>query len=192
MKRLALIRHGKSSWKTEQLQDFERPLNRRGYRDAPFMAKEFARLEQQPSLLLSSYATRALTTARLFAKAMEYPLEFLQLREGLYEASAAQIENLLSECSDEHDYIAVFGHNPGSCDLINKLCGNVLENLPTCGIAVVTIPIDQWRYLPKYSALQAGELELFLCPKQFDLAPLSPPIAPPISQDEAPDTPSIN
>ena len=183
MKRLALIRHAKSSWKYEQLEDFERPLNRRGYRDAPFMAQQFIRLEEQPSLLLSSFASRALTTARIFAQAMEFPLEFLKLHEGLYGASAAQIEHLLSECSDEHEYMAVFGHNPGFSDFINKLCGSVLENLPTSGIAVVSIPIDQWRYLPKFCAQQAGELEHFLCPKQFDLAPMPAESNPAEAQD---------
>lgn len=39
MKKLYLIRHAKSSWKDISLDDLDRPLNKRGQKDAPFMAQ---------------------------------------------------------------------------------------------------------------------------------------------------------
>ena len=67
MKRLFLVRHAKSSWKHPELTDFERPLNKRGKRDAPEMGKRLADREIDLDLMVSSTATRAITTARTIA-----------------------------------------------------------------------------------------------------------------------------
>lgn len=77
MKRLTLVRHAKSSWKDPSLDDFDRPLNQRGERDAPVMGRRLKARGARPSLILTSPAKRAKRTARLIAEAIGYPVEFL-------------------------------------------------------------------------------------------------------------------
>ena len=72
MKTLFLIRHAKSSWDDTALSDKDRPLHDRGKRDAPKMGKRLARRDVKPDLILSSPAMRALTTAEIIAKKLDY------------------------------------------------------------------------------------------------------------------------
>ena len=88
MKRLTLLRHAKSSWKDPLLDDFDRPLNQRGERDAPVMGRRLQARGARPSMILTSPAKRALRTARLIAQAINYPAEFLQREAELYLAVA--------------------------------------------------------------------------------------------------------
>ncbi|MDH3266097.1 MAG: histidine phosphatase family protein, partial [Gammaproteobacteria bacterium] len=92
MKTLTIVRHAKSSWQDRGLSDRERPLNKRGKRDAPMMGKRLVAAGVRPSLIISSPAVRAWSTAKVFAKELNYPIEFLQREEGLYLAS---LDNLL-------------------------------------------------------------------------------------------------
>ena len=75
MKTLFLIRHAKSSWDDTALPDKDRPLADRGRRDAPKMGKRLAKRDVKPDLILSSPARRALTTAEIVAKKLDYKLK---------------------------------------------------------------------------------------------------------------------
>ena len=166
MKTLVLIRHGKSSWKHGDLEDFERPLNGRGRRDTPQMAERFSRLPYKPSLIISSYATRALTTARIFCGYLSYPLEQLRLMESVYEASLEDLVEVVGMLPDSHSTVAVFGHNPGFTDLVNHLCSSHLENLPSAGVAVITLPIQVWGQVSNGECAAQCELAYCTYPKQ--------------------------
>ena len=87
MKTLTLVRHAKSSWSDTHLSDRDRPLNKRGKRDAPVMGKRIVEHGIRPSLIISSPAKRAWSTAKLIAAEISYPIEFLQREDGLYHAS---------------------------------------------------------------------------------------------------------
>ncbi len=69
MKTLYILRHAKSTWTDANLSDFERPLNERGVKTAPFMGELMAKKNFQPDLILSSPAQRAKQTALLIKKA---------------------------------------------------------------------------------------------------------------------------
>ena len=85
MKTLYLVRHAKSSWKYPNLDDFERPLNKRGRKNAPFMGKVLKELKVSPDLIISSPANRAAMTARIIAGKINYPLENILYSETIYE-----------------------------------------------------------------------------------------------------------
>ena len=144
MKTLTLVRHAKSSWKDSRLSDRERPLNKRGERDAPIMGKRAAAAGLRPSQIISSPAVRAWTTAKIFAKALNYPVEFLQREDGLYLAS---LDNLLDAVATQDpcfNSLMLFGHNPGMTDFANYLVPGVTSNLPTAGFISVNIDCDDW------------------------------------------------
>src|SRR2546426_10315742 len=100
MRLLTLVRHAKSSWDYPELSDFERPLNERGRRDAPAMAQRISRLPPKPDLLMSSPATRALATARLFAETLGFPMQDITIDARIYDASPETLLNVVRQLDD--------------------------------------------------------------------------------------------
>ncbi len=144
MKTLTLVRHAKSSWKDSGLSDRERPLNKRGERDAPIMGKRAAAAGLRPSQIISSPAVRAWTTAKVFAKALNFPVEFLQREDGLYLASLDNLLDAVATQDPGFNNLMLFGHNPGMTDFANYLVPGVTGNLPTAGLISVNIDCDDW------------------------------------------------
>ena len=144
MKTLTIVRHAKSSWDHPGLSDRERPLNKRGERDAPLMGQRVWEHSIRPSLIISSPATRAWDTARIVAAAITYPLEFLQREKSLYHASVDGILNVIVAQDPGFNSLMVVGHNPGLTDFANYLSPGLTNNLPTAGVVSVEIDQDDW------------------------------------------------
>ena len=144
MKRLTLLRHAKSSWKDPDLDDFDRPLNSRGEHDAPLMGLRLQARGARPSLLLTSPAKRAQRTARLIAKSIGYPPEFLQRERELYLADPPTILAVIARQDDSFNDILVCGHNPGLTDLASRLTDRPFDNVPTCGVVAMHADIGSW------------------------------------------------
>lgn len=129
--------------------DRERPLNERGQHDAQLMGQRLHRAGARPSLVLTSPAARALQTARLVAREIGYPLEFLQREAELYLGSPHDILDVVARQDDTFNDIIICGHNPGLTDLLNELTGARIDNIPTCGLAVIEASAAHWRELRK-------------------------------------------
>ena len=145
MKTLTLVRHAKSSWSDASLTDRKRPLNKRGKRGAPVMGRRIAAHGIRPSLILSSPAKRAWTTAKIIAQEIAYPLEFLQREDGLYLASLDDFMDVLVAQDPEFSSIMLVGHNPGMTDFANYLSPGLTNNLPTAGVVSVEIDQKHWK-----------------------------------------------
>jgi phosphohistidine phosphatase len=152
MKTLTLLRHAKSSWKYSSLIDHDRPLNKRGKRDLPVMGERMQQAGIRPSLILSSTAIRAWTTAKGIAKEISYPVEFLQREQRLYHAGVRRIIEVLNEQDIAFNNIVLVGHNPGLTDFANYLLPDVTDNIPTCGFISLTIDSDDWNLQTKKNA----------------------------------------
>jgi phosphohistidine phosphatase len=144
MKILTLVRHAKSSWEDSNISDRERPLNARGERDAPLMGKRIVAAGIRPSLILSSPAVRAWTTAKILAHEIGYPREFLQKERSLYLASLDNIIDVLIAQDSEFNSVMIVGHNPGLTTFANFLAPGVTDNLPTAGVVSVGFDQDDW------------------------------------------------
>ncbi len=144
MKILTIVRHAKSSWKDSSLPDDKRPLNRRGERDAPEMGRRIQEHGIRPSLIVSSPANRAWTTAKVVAEAINYPREFLQKEDRLYLASLDDILDVVVAQDNGFNNLMVVGHNPGLTDFANFLVPGLTNNLPTAGVVSVEIDQDNW------------------------------------------------
>jgi phosphohistidine phosphatase len=164
MKTLTILRHAKSSWKDSSLSDHDRPLNKRGERDAPIMASRIHQAGLRPSLILSSPAARAWKTAKIVAHEISYPIEFLQRDERLYHAGVNRIIDVLSEQDAAFNSIMIVGHNPGFTDFANYLVPGLTHNIPTCGVVSLTIDTDDWNLKTKKNA----ELAIYDYPKKKD------------------------
>ncbi len=144
MKILTLVRHAKSSWEDSNISDRERPLNKRGEHDAPMMGKRVVAAGIRPSLILSSPAVRAWTTAKILAQEIGYPREFLQRENSLYLASLDNIIDVLIAQDAEFNSVMIVGHNPGLTIFANYLSPGLTDNLPTAGVVSVGFEKDDW------------------------------------------------
>lgn len=145
MKQLLLIRHAKSSWTNIGQEDFERPLNERGIRDAPLMAKKLIEKNYKPDALISSTAVRALETATFFAEVMGFKKkDIIQVPE-LYHAPPKVFKEVIQALPDGLSTVAIFGHNPGITEMANELTNIQIDNLPTCGIFGVEAEVKSWK-----------------------------------------------
>ncbi len=142
MKTLILVRHAKSSWKDPGLSDWERPLNKRGYRDAPRMGQRLNSQSINVDLLVSSTAVRAVTTAELLAHEINYRRD-ISTKDELYDADADEILAVIHSLGKEKSAMIV-AHNPGMTTIINRLSHKFIENVPTCGMAILSYDIQQW------------------------------------------------
>jgi phosphohistidine phosphatase len=154
MKLLTILRHAKSSWADTSLKDRDRPLNKRGKRDAPMMAERINRAGIRPSLILSSPAVRAWSTAKAVAREITYPIEFLQREPDMYMANLQTLIHVIGNQDNGFNSILIVGHNPGLTDLANFLVPGLTDNIPTCGMVTVRIAADNW------NLREAEEIEL--------------------------------
>ena len=149
MKELILVRHAKSSWKDPTLSDHERPLNKRGKRDAPEMGERLARSGCDPDLMVSSSAIRALETARSVAGKLGYPRESIAVEERLFHAGVAELLQVIRGVEDSVDSLMLFGHNPGLTDLANHIGPREILNMPTCAVLHLGLKSASWTEVGK-------------------------------------------
>lgn len=161
MKTLLIMRHAKSSWDNPDWSDYERPLNKRGLKTAPFMGNIIYKNDIQPDLIIASAAKRAKQTAILVKESaqVEKPIQF---EEKIYEASATTLLYLATEFPDKYQTILIIGHNPGIEEFIRLLTGDYCS-MPTTSLAKVLLNIDSWKEI----GLNKGFLETVLRPKDL-------------------------
>lgn len=153
MKTLLIMRHAKSDWSTS-VADFDRPLNKRGRRDVPRLARLLKALPTGPGRILSSPALRARETAQGLALEVE-----LVFDERLYLADSQTLAAALGEQEEALESLLVVGHNPGLEEWIASLCGCRLR-LPTGGLAALEFAVDRWSRI----APGEGQLQWFVIP----------------------------
>jgi len=144
LKTLYLLRHAKSSWNLPSIDDFDRPLNNRGIRNAPFMGEMLLRKNISLELIISSPALRAITTAKIIAEKLKYPVSNIKKDKNIYEASALDLLSVLKKTNNKLKFLMLVGHNPGMNDLINLISDKRLDNLPTAGIVCLKKEVDNW------------------------------------------------
>lgn len=164
MKEIIVVRHAKSDWGNEGLKDIDRFLSERGYSDAYQLANWFSKNKSTPNLILSSTATRALSTALIFARAMELPVSKFALEPEIYEADTETLLKVLWQQKEEVKSLMLFGHNPGLTNLCNELAEEFyIDNLPTCGMVFLQFDCKKWSELKSKS----GKVKDHVFPKEF-------------------------
>lgn len=163
MKTLYLVRHAKSSWENRSVSDFDRTLNERGKRDAPFMGRVLKEKDIAVDLMLSSPAVRALTTANIFADEISFPENKIVKEKDIYEADRSELMDVLMKTDDSVNNVMLFGHNPGITYLSNYLCNFETDNIPTCGVVCMEMDFDSWKYLGNKSC----SFKFFEYPKKY-------------------------
>jgi phosphohistidine phosphatase len=164
-KLLVLVRHAKSSWKEAGLADRERPLSGRGRRDAPRMGRLLAARGVRPELLVTSPALRARQTAEALAEALGRKPADLWMDKRIYLAEPEELLALIRGFEERFHSALLVGHNPGLTELVNRLAGCEIENVPTCGIAILDLATKSW----SAAGDRPARLLEFLVPKESEV-----------------------
>lgn len=141
-RRLIIMRHGKSSWQSEAQTDHERPLNERGKRDVPRVARHLTNLDWQPQHIVSSDAQRTRETSVLLLAAWEDGIE-VEFESKLYLAGFDALQNVLLAVSDEIETLLFVGHNPGCEEIVYRLSDMSVE-MKTATSALMSAECDSW------------------------------------------------
>ncbi len=161
MKKVYIIRHAKSSWKDLNLDDFDRPLNKRGMSNAPLMGSKLKSKNIVPDMVISSSALRTKLTAEIITQKVGFSKGILFSKD-LYESSATVIYDKLSNLDDEHKIVFLFGHNTGINEFVEKYI-DFYDNVPTCGVVEIEFNCFSWKDIDKENA----KLVSFDYPKNY-------------------------
>jgi len=165
VKKLYLIRHAKSSWSEEGMSDFERPLNKRGKKDLPFMANRLKEFGVKPDLILSSPAKRAQKSAKTIAETINYSADNISYDESLYDSSYTTYRYLLDSLDDKLNTVFIVAHNPTLTEVGERLSGAILTNIPTCSIVCIEFDVKSFKDIEEGS----GKIIFFDYPKKHDI-----------------------
>ena len=164
MKKIHLIRHGKSSWGNVLQADIDRPLNKRGIKASRFMAQHIWDAGCRFKNVYCSPAVRAKSTIELINSSLREIDVKWEINEFIYGCSSASLLEWCRSLDESISELVVIGHNPTFTDFCNELSNSNIYNIPTCGYAQLTIKKDcPWQELVEGSA----ELTKFLRPKKL-------------------------
>jgi phosphohistidine phosphatase len=168
MKTILVLRHAKSDWSDPSLTDFDRPLTKRGPKDAPLMGEILALFQCVPDRILSSPATRARQTAELAARACGYSRS-IHWQDSFYGGGSEDLITALQSLPDTIERPMLIGHNPALEETVALLLAGYGEGwsddfairIPTAGLVCLDVDIVDW------ADLEAGDgiLRWFLIPK---------------------------
>jgi len=169
MKRLSILRHAKSSWDQPNLNDFDRPLNDRGWEAARRMGRELKRRQMSFDLVLASMAARVRETLDGLREEFEIkaPIRF---DPAIYHADEAALLSLVRELPETVKTLLLIGHNPGLHQLILELTCNgearhrVVQKFPTAALAMIELPVENWKDVRP----GAGSVSALIVPKDLD------------------------
>jgi phosphohistidine phosphatase len=155
LKTLFLIRHAKSSWDHPELSDQQRPLTRRGRRDARRLGKRLAKRDRKPGLMLSSPALRTLQTAQLIAGKLGYGHRRIVVDARLYACGVSDLLRVIHQLDDRRKRVMLFGHNPELTALARRFSDDI-HHLPTCAAARFKFDVRSWTRVAKATLVTAA------------------------------------
>lgn len=165
MKSVILFRHGKSDWNAKYDHDHNRPLAKRGIRDAKRMGIFLSKIVEIPDLIISSTALRAKKTIELALENTSWQVKIIY-EKGIYDASLRTLMALLKKQKNKYQCIFLVGHEPTLSSIIEKVQDKSKIKFPTATVAKVSFDTNEWNKI-KLSTKQS-ELKWFFKPKDLN------------------------
>ncbi|RMA64186.1 SixA phosphatase family protein [Ulvibacter antarcticus] len=143
MKTLYMVRHAKSSWEHDVI-DHQRPLKKRGEEDATLVSEKVKSEIVAPEKIISSDATRALTTALYFKEALNVGVDNFITNHDLYDFGGENVMQIINGLDDNWEKVMIVGHNHAFTSIANMLGNKYIDNLPTCGFVMIEFDAEKW------------------------------------------------
>ena len=161
MKTITFMRHGKSSWEFD-ISDDQRPLKKRGRKEAILVAKKFNETNRvKVDLLISSYAKRAYETCKIYCETVGVSIDEINVNNHMYDFSGNQVLELIKSLDNSVQHVMLFGHNYAFTNLVNLFGSTYIENIPTAGLVSISFNSEVWKNLG------SGTIKLKLFPKEL-------------------------
>lgn len=160
MKKLIMVRHGKSSWEYD-VADKDRPLKERGINDAHLVSKTFLKDRPIIDYIFSSPANRALHTAMIFSRNLKFDLQKVQIVDDLYDFSGSSVQSFVESLDDRLGNVMIFGHNYAFTNLANSWGDQYIENVTTSGLVEIRFETKNWE------SISNGKTEQVIFPKHL-------------------------
>ena len=148
MKKLILVRHGKSSWEYS-VSDRDRPLKERGINDGLLVSAKFSKKNVELDAAFSSPANRALHTCTIFMRQLGFSFEKLQLTNELYDFSGDSVLQFVRNLDNDLASVIIFGHNHAFTHIANSLGNTYIDNVPTTGLVEIDFEVNDWSKISK-------------------------------------------
>ena len=149
MKTLYIVRHAKSSWEYSGIEDIDRPLKKRGIKDAHLISKFLSKEIKRPDVFVSSSANRALHTAVIFCENFEYPLSNLKIKRQLYSFSDGYLVKTVNALDDSFNSAIIFSHDHGINSFVNKFGNKPISHVSTSGVIGIKFDDKHWKNIKK-------------------------------------------
>lgn len=149
MKTLYIVRHAKSSWDYDGIKDQDRPLKKRGIKDAHLMSSILAKKIKRPDTFIASSANRALHTGIIFCENFDFPLVNFKISKQLYSFNDAYLTKTVKTLDDSFDSAIIFSHDHGINFFVNKFGNKPIAHVSTCGVIAIEFDIKHWKNLKK-------------------------------------------
>ena len=149
MKTLYIVRHAKSSWEYQGINDIDRPLKKRGIKDAYLMSKFLSKKINKPDVFISSVANRALHTSVIFCQNFNYPLSNLKIKKELYSFSDGYLVKTVRALDNSFDSAIIFSHDHGINTFVNKFGSKPINHVSTCGVIGIQFDEKHWKDIKK-------------------------------------------
>lgn len=144
IKTLVIVRHAKSTWDYDTVDDIDRPLKESGIRNAYLVAETLRKKNIVFDAIYSSPADRSAHTAVIFSRVLKIPPQKITLHEDLYSESDSSVVQFIKSIPEEYSKVLIFGHNPTFTDLANRFLKQRISNLPTAGAVYLEMNCESW------------------------------------------------
>jgi len=165
MKTMHLLRHAKSDWSDTSIDDFARPLSRRGKRARKLIAKHVA--GWQIDVVVCSPAARAKATAKPLIDALGCPVRYV---DSMYAADAADLLAITRGLPDSTSSVLLIGHNPSIEEFTTMLCGSS-PRYPTGALGTLELDVEHWNE----TTVRCASLTALVTPAQLAEERTDPP-----------------
>lgn len=144
MKTLYIVRHAKSSWKEKDIPDEERPLLEKGKKRTKKIIDHLHDRDVTINYLVTSHAVRALETAKMFARGLNYPTDKIRIDKRIYHSDAEGLMNEFFDMPQRHKSLMLVGHNPTLTNFVNRFVKPKIDWIPTSGVVCIEFDTDKW------------------------------------------------
>jgi phosphohistidine phosphatase len=166
-RQLILLRHAKSDW--PDVPDRERPLAKRGRRDAPRIGRWLNEQGYRPDVVVCSVARRTRQTWDLVAPELDGS-PAVRFEPRAYAASALTLLYLVQELPSRYRTAMLIAHNPGLSELATNLAAPApAGNGPRPGISLPTAAVAVFEFQSDWPAVTSAQPRLIAHTTPADL-----------------------